>query len=61
MSRAPILIAVALLAGAAIFLALRGEEEPPKQATPDAPNFIVVMTDDQALNTWNRYLMPRTF
>lgn len=35
--------------------------DPPKQAAPGAPNFVVIMTDDQALNTWNRDVMPRTF
>lgn len=61
MSRAPALIAVALLVGAAVVIALQGDEALPKQAPPEAPNFIVVMTDDQALNTWNRDVMPRTF
>ncbi len=55
------LIAAALLLGAAVVTTLSGEEEPPRQAAPDAPNFIVVTTDDQALNTWNRKVMPRTF
>lgn len=61
MSRALVLTVAVLLAGATIFLALHGGGETPRQAPPDAPNFIVVMTDDQALNTWNRDVMPRTF
>src|SRR5690606_17009774 len=25
------------------------------------PNFVVVMVDDQTVNTWNRQVMPKTF
>jgi arylsulfatase A-like enzyme len=33
----------------------------PKQAKEGAPNFIVIMTDDQAMNSWSPEVMPRTF
>jgi len=61
-SRPLALIAAGLVAAAGIlFVLLREDEPPPKQAAEDAPNVIVIMTDDQALNSWNREVMPRTF
>ncbi len=59
MSRPAALFATALVVAAAVLLAVLYEG--PKQAAPGAPNVIVIMTDDQALNTWNRQVMPRTF
>lgn len=61
MSRTLAIIAGALLlAGAVVALSLDRDDQP-GQARADAPNFIVIMTDDQALNSWKRSVMPRTF
>jgi len=62
LSRSAALVAAALVIVAAVLLViLREEGDPPKQAAADAPNVIVIMTDDQALNTWSADVMPRTF
>jgi len=62
LSRSAALVAAALVIVAAVLLViLREEGDPPKQAAPNAPNVIVIMTDDQALNTWSADVMPLTF
>ncbi len=62
LTRTLALLAAALVAGGALLLITRGEdEEPAKQARPGAPNVILIMTDDQSLNSWNREVMPQTF
>jgi N-acetylglucosamine-6-sulfatase len=61
LTRMLVLFVAALgLAGAVIALSIN-RDDPPQQAAPNAPNFIVIMTDDQALNTWKPSVMPRTF
>lgn len=63
MSRSAALVAAALVIVAAVLLVILREDEgdPPKQAAADAPNVIVIMSDDQALNTWTADVMPLTF
>lgn len=62
MKRGPLMIAGILVAAVVLAAALAiGGNDPPRQAAPGAPNFIVITTDDQALNTWSRDVMPRTF
>ena len=58
MSMARLALCAAVLAGAlAIYLLTRGDESAPSPP----PNVIVVMTDDQSLNTYTRETMANTF
>jgi arylsulfatase A-like enzyme len=59
MSMARLALCAAVLAGALAIFALTRDDSP--EAPEGAPNIIVVMTDDQSMNSYSRETMPNAF